>query len=103
MYGVIPANDSVDSFSEVPVLPATGRSPKMLPTSGAVPLWSHLPYCELLLTGQRAASAAALKTSLLTVDIWPVNGSFIWTWWQLEKSVLFMALPLGSVIDTTGF
>src|SRR5690242_16371782 len=68
--GVNPTNVSVELFSELPVLPATGRPPMIESTCSAVPP-SHLPKKDCWPTGQRAASVAAAATF----------GSI--AWWQV--------------------
>src|SRR3954462_10477238 len=59
---VKPTKVSVVLFSVLPVLPATGRPPKMPATCCAVPP-SHLPKVACSPTGHRAASVAARATS----------------------------------------
>ena len=60
--GVKPTNVSVALFSELPVLPPTGRPPRMPATcvGGAA---VARPNADCWPTGQRAASVAAAATS----------------------------------------
>ncbi len=84
--GVNPANVSVALFSELPVLPATGRF-RISPTSGAVAP-SHRPNADCWPTGHRAASVAARATSGATA------------WWHTGRTGT--AAPPLVATDSTG-